>query len=1437
MANWIHVTAPALLRALSIPPALILTCLSSLNGQTTEGPAEPSGLTDLRTVLDTGVVLQDRNGDQVIDDLDFRILLAPDPTEAEVASASNLAARFGFETSATDLGLWDRAGSRAGYQSPVFLVGRGALEASGLGLEAREHMAGLGPGQGALVHLPAGAQFSGGGVAVVGYDASGLLEAAGYLSGRYPGVWDPGGSSWRDVAEKVEAFAEDHGIEDARVVLDRIVVDGGAPGVTRARIAVHVSDPAALARAVDAFLGVDTLDSREGSPDAAEAGSPSDSLRAEDESRRSTLADLEFPALHRLDVRITGPTRSRSITLRPDEPWEIRESSPFRAGADVVFALPEIYEVGGLFRDTNRDLVPDETAAFLSLSGAGAAGAVVDLATRIGLETAGIRLPIASVDGQENDPTEHGFPVLIGADHYQIRRLQEEGKIPGSEVGPGEGFIRFVQEAFGERSALAVGGGDEAGLSAAVDWLASRAPYLWAHGKGEYHLSEAETEVRRFLQGRKGSGQVALALTKLGVWMDRVADEPPTRVEVELAAEEAPPGLNELVGSLVRSRFPEAEVSVGSWPTAFGVGDTIFVQEWQIPWEVDEVREILEAEVYPEIRSGRPASIEIRVSEPPEVREALEEEAREALLERGATDTDVHVLSAYKQGYSWIHDVLLPRLEGRPVGSIDLTYHTLEESEEVRWQTIAAETRWLQEVYPFDAVLAQELGISDSLIAFHPTRSKDPIYTFEARDTAGELILRDSFDPRYVVRPFFDLFPEYEQVRVTTGWVSASSGGETLVDRRVLTDPERFWNRLQTETYAEIISYVMDAQDGEPSGSNAPYFDEFRVDLRLSEPDYRIGVDEELISSLEALHEDLFFETHTLFSLIAARYQTSLPNPGRVLPFVDPSGSGRPGEARLVLTGKERARPELVVRTWSSPEAEPTLREYQLGPLPVEDFGLVGAVLADGEDGLKQLQVRVTVPDSVDRYREYALRSSEEGIDREFLNVELLEGMLQSLSALHDAGIMEETLAWDMVRELALDFRLEKDSTFQKTVILPASRGPKSTDTPRLAAEGWDYGGEPLVQWETPISVEENAEILAKLGTFPGVGVYFLTESFLGNRVWAADFLPPHEADYVSQAKLNALKPTLFVSGREHANEVSSTSHILRLGELLVTDSTYREMLKRVNVVLQPITNPDGAELAYGRQLVNPDHMLHAGRPGALGSDATSGGSSDDPIYPESQARRMIREAWLPDIYLNPHGYPSHEWVQYFAGYSAWARGRRVGPRTWWVPRGWFIPGFSWVEDEENPDYQRAQFAILDSMAAAVTEQEDVHAMNRRLYSRYRKYGEQDRDGFTEYFHNGMVVNMRLRGTESIGTGVNSPRITYFSVTTETPDETARGHWMELMGEVGLAHTTSALRYLANGEFDVEREAEVFDGAVIRKVFRVKPVLPPGPEKKEEDPR
>ncbi len=1371
---------------------------------------------DLSSVFELGYDLRDLNGDGIVDQVWSRVLLPPEPSEAEVAAASNLAARLGFETVSTDLGLIGAAA--AGSDRPVLVVGDRALALTGAALVVGV-LRGLAPGQGALVHLEPNGTLTEGGVAIVGYDATGLLAAATYLAGRFPAVWSVDGDTWSDATAGVEEFFDGHSL-GGQVGLHRIVVDAATAGVRVAEMGVRFADPSARTRAMQILRGeVDDEVSSEPNPEP----------EGEAEPTVPPLSDLSISGVQRLDISILGDSDVEPIPIRSGNAEVPPEDSAFRPAQDVTFSLPALYSIDGLFRDTNRDLVADETAAHISLSGGSAAGSVVDFATRIGLETAGIRLPLVSLTGQTVDPQATGFPILIGIDHYVSERLiRSNDLIPVSEEA-GQGYVQLFDGAVEGRNGMVISGTDPGGLEATLDWLSRRAPYLWTYGKGEYGLKDAETEIRRFFQAVKSPGKVALALAKLSSWMDRLADQPVSRVEVEFAAPEVPDAVTSVAESIVHERFPAAEVSVETWSTGFGVGDTIFVDEWELDWEVDEVRELLEARVYPRVQSGQPASVEVRVSEPPEIRDQLAEEIRAALTGRGASSVQVQVLSAYKQGYSWLNDSVLPRLQDLDVASIEIIYHTLEESEEVRWQTVAAETRWLQELYPIDAILARDLDIADSLVTFRPTRTADPIYTVVARDEGGAEVFRDMFDPVYVVRPFFDLFPDYEQVRVTTGVVRAESGGNSLIDQRVVTDPERFWDRLQTDTYQQIIDYVMDTQDGRPSGANAPYFDEFHIDLRMSEPNYRIGVGEEVISSLEALHEDIYFETLTLFDLIGARYQTSLPFPGRVLPYIDSTGAGAPGRARLSFTGKAKGVPEIRVRTWQSADSEPELLQYRLGTLAVDPPRLVGASVTSGAEGLDELMVRVTVPDSVDRYPEFEQRSSEAAVDRQFMNVELLSGMVDALERLHTAGAFEGALSWDRVGELTVDFRVEADSTYRSVTGLPRSERPQSTDNPRLRADDWSWDGTQITQWDTPMPPSESDSLLAVLSTFPEVSSYYLAESFLGQPVWAADFLPTHAGQFLSQAKLNALKPTLFISGRQHANEVSSTSHILRLGELLATDSTYREMLKKVNVVLHPITNPDGARLAVEMQETNPDFMLHAGYLGALGVDATSGERSDDPIYPESQARRLIRETWLPDIYINMHGYPSHEWVQYFAGYSAWVRSRNGGQRSWWTPRGWFIPGFSITEDDENPEYGQAQTAILDSMAAAMTGEADINRVSQEMYARYRRYGEQDRTGFREYFHNGMLVNMGLRGSESIGNGPFSTRITYFSTTTEAPDETARGDWLNTVATMGLTHSTALLRYLASGEFEIKRENAAFDRAVTRKVFRLKPVLPKEP--------
>jgi hypothetical protein len=1402
-------------------PRLVYALLAGLiatSGASAQARPARSSPSDLRDAFAPGFILQDRNRDDLVDFVHAQIVLPSRPSTAAIATAANLAARLGYETTAIDPGLVESRPVARVADRPVVLISHEQLD------RAR----GLSPGQGALSVIAPESAYPLGGLALDGDDASGLLAIGAYVAGRYPSIWGLKGASHADVVQRISRFFEQDSVP-ADVRLVRIVVEQQRPGVSRVELQADIADSGSYARAVQLLVRADSA--LRDSAYARALGAPArDSTSA---PPRVRPLELQFTDLHRIDIRlsIANGRSGRVFTLLPARPWGTRLGAEFSFRDAPDFTLSDLYTIRGLYRDTNQDLVPDRADAVLSLGDGLAASGIVDLAARIGLETAGMRLPLADVDRQRDDVQDAGFPIVAGLSHYHIDRLRREGRLHSArgDSAPGVGFLEFVRGGFGRHNGLVLTAVDTAGLRAVADYAANRMPYLWDFGKGKTELASIEHDVRRFVQARSPSGQTALALQKTRAWLDRLRGKDIDSIGLEVVTVERPAGLDAFLARELRSRLPGAKASVKTFQSGFGVGKEIFREEVELPWEVDEFRRVFRAAL-PRLTVQSRGRVEVRVSESPDVRARLAAEIRDALRGRGvpADAFEVVVLSAYKQGYSWLNDRVLPALSGKGAARIEIAYHHLKDSKEVRWQEIESDTRWLQELYPIDAVLAKALAIPDSAVVFRPTQQATPVYTVRAFDSAGRVLLEQSFDPKYVVRPFFDLFPEYESVRVTTGWVTIVANGEVVLDQRIRTDPEAFWDHFQQRTYRRLIEYTMDVQDGRPSPANAPYFDELRVDLALSEPNYRIGIDEEVISSLEALHEDIYFETLTLFTLLGNRFGVGdLAFLGRVLPYVQPSADGKPGRARIALTGKERGVPELVF-TYRERGREPVRERYALSPLPLDPPKLRGIAVQAGRQEVRRLLFEVAALDSADRYEEYKARSSESAIDRTFAPTTLIDGMLGALNDLHAAGVLTNELSYDRVGEIA--FRLVLRDTLsrhQRFASLARSRAPASTQLPTLRDRAFAYRGQPMVQWRTPIPPAESDSVLARLATFPTVNVYHAGTSFLGQPIFAADFMPPHEARFVSQAKRNALRPTLVISGRQHANEVSSTSHILALGERLATDTAYTTLLNKVNVVLHPITNPDGARLAYEMQLVNPDFMLHAGYLGALGVDPTAGAATPDGLYPEARVRPKLMDTWLPDIFVNMHGYPTHEWVQYFAGYSAWVRSRQGAQRSWWAPRGWFIPGYSWVDDPRYPEIKQAQFAVLDSIASSIIRLPNVEAMNRRLYARYQKYGKQDVDNFREYFHNGVLVSLALRGTrEATGQGVNNPRVNYINITTEAPDETARGEWLELVASAGLAHSTALLRYLAGGTNDVRRESAEYDGFVNRSVSRKKPVLP-----------
>jgi hypothetical protein len=356
------------------------------------------------------------------------------------------------------------------------------------------------------------------------------------------------------------------------------------------------------------------------------------------------------------------------------------------------------------------------------------------------------------------------------------------------------------------------------------------------------------------------------------------------------------------------------------------------------------------------------------------------------------------------------------------------------------------------------------------------------------------------------------------------------------------------------------------------------------------------------------------------------------------------------------------------------------------------------------------------------------------------------------------------------------------------------------------------------------------------MSTFPQATVYKAGESYLGRDIWAMDLTAPSQGSHWSQAKATTLKPTVIYSGRQHANEVSATSHVLRLAELLLTDPAYENVLDKVNVVVHPITNADGAQLAHDLALITPNHMLHAAYLGSLGVDVTRGAGDEDPIYPESKVRPRLWREWLPDLFLNPHGYPSHEWVQVFSEYAAWVRTRATESRNWWGMRGWFMPGFSYIDDPEFPDHKAAAFEIRDRITDKINGDSEVRALNNRAYDRYRRYTYAwDSDNFKLDFTNDVLIYSSIKGSRADGGGtMSNPRVTIWSGTTEAPDETAFGDWLELVARAGLEWDKALLEYLLEGNHVIERTHGQHDTAVSIKLHRPRPAKPPednaGPE-------
>ena len=235
---------------------------------------------------------------------------------------------------------------------------------------------------------------------------------------------------------------------------------------------------------------------------------------------------------------------------------------------------------------------------------------------------------------------------------------------------------------------------------------------------------------------------------------------------------------------------------------------------------------------------------------------------------------------------------------------------------------------------------------------------------------------------------------------MTTGWVTAIADGDTLAHERIVTDPEWVWDRYQSRTLPAVYDYVMDRHDGNPrgGGADAPFFGTLTVELELSEPDYRLGVDNEIISTMDALHEEVYFGTIEFFHLIGrnARGQ-DLTYPGRIIPVMRPKGDGEAGRGRVSLTGFATDRPAVVVR-YTTRDGASGERRLDIPRITMERPSLRRAVIAPESaqvppsPALPRLDFRVRVDSEADERDALLIMATPEQVDARMISAQQVDG-------------------------------------------------------------------------------------------------------------------------------------------------------------------------------------------------------------------------------------------------------------------------------------------------------------------------------------------------------------------------------------------------------------------------------------------------------------
>ncbi len=1345
-------------------------------------------INSLSDVFTPGKGLLDKDGDGFPDGIGLYLIIPEDASAYEVISASDIAARANLESLVVDMDLLSRKASpvfdkRADSCPVIISHNLSWIKKSVPGL--KELPDGIPSHQGLILISPS--KF-GKVILVAAGSEETLLKTSRAFFLRWPYLWDiwgrEQGATYPKVKKDIKTYLESLGIDRPQINIISALYEFPEKESSYETInRLEFNQDQIKTLTVDLVL--------ENTNDMNKAYEALQDLTVS-HKRGLEIGVLSYPGCAELRLRIKTQKDSRMLKIpRVGYPKRILTPS-YKSPVKIKvkendFDLIDMLSLSGIYSDKNQDRIPDDINTFLIVPEKGSLREIASLSSRLTLHTAGASFPLTYLDSEIEKPEEVPNPIIIGKENSLYKELVKTGKLIETECKPGTAAAYRVFQAFNKSNAVVLSGSDENSLAGLIDYLSRVYPYFDAYEPGRLKLQDIPSALEEFFDGKRGSTEGSF-LYKLKNITKKLNQKKIKTLSVDLCLPEKNKDYEKFIKQYLKDNMAAEDISIQSF--SFEDSQTVFQMEKTFDWEVDDIFHRLEKFISSGQWSGRSLSISIGVSESPEIRKKIKKSIKETLEKNEINDFRIDVLSSYKQGFFWLKEKVIPSLRSENTDHIVIQFSRCADDLKQLKRFYTDPYRWLQELYPIDDIISEETGIPIDKIIFEIKDEKSPTYVITAYDDKKKEIFTDQFSPRVKKTSYLNVLPEWGTVTRTTGWLQIRDKEKVVLDVPINSDLERFWDFYQSEVLPSVYDFILKKTDNKPSFEKQPYFKRLLIEMWLSEPDYRLGLDQEIISSLEAMHDEIYFDTLDFLRGITdiQTEETDLPEdssrysaPGNVLPLIHPSTEGKKPRVSILFQDRRAPSPFMAVN-WSDASGSTSKERIEFDPVEVKKL-MASALLYDSEKNrIGNLII-------------------EAEIEKEEPYLELIE-IIDSLRELTDQGILPLSFHFPNLNQLTLKIK-HKDIFKEETF-------PVSYDDP----EGWTKkekkaADHDIVPTQEIISPEMCLDIVDRLSGFESIHSYIGGRSYEGKKIPVIEIHTPADP-YTSVPRLITFKPTLYCNGRQHANEVCSTNYILKFAELVAKNNDYRSLLKKINFVFHPIENPDGAELAYRLQKLTPFHSLHAGRYSTLGIDVGHQINADHPILPEAKVRKNLYDRWLPDIHLNLHGYPSHEWVQPFSDYTPFLF------RDYWIPRGWFVY-YRTVSLPIYEKWKRAGEALKKYIIEGLHSPENIRRSNKSLYDRYFRWAARWNPHMNSLEIQGGVniYSKRQSSTESKLT--ERKKITFAEETPELMDETAQGKWLDFLVEQGLAYIKAHALYLSESTFPISRiEEEVKDKICIQ---------------------